>query len=60
MISIYDTPAVDRVRAELKFEPRRLRALRTAYFKKFLGIEASLAELPADVREPFTNRVVFH
>ena len=36
-ISIYDRAAVDRLRAELKFEPRRLRALRTAFFKKFLG-----------------------
>ena len=50
-ISIYDSAAVDRLRAELKFEPRRLRALRTAYFKKFLGVEAALAELPAEVRE---------
>ena len=59
-ISIYDTPAVDRLRAELKFEPRRLRALRTAYFKKFLGVEAALAELPADVRDEFAERVEFH
>jgi len=26
-VSIYDTPAIDRLRAELKFEPRRLRAI---------------------------------
>ena len=52
-ISIYDSPAIDRLRAELKFEPRRLRALRTAFFKKFLGVEAALAELPADVRDEF-------
>ena len=43
--------AIDRLRAELKFEPRRLRALRTAYFKKCLGADAALAELPEDVRE---------
>jgi 23S rRNA (adenine2503-C2)-methyltransferase len=58
--SIYDSSAVDRLRAELKFEPRRLRALRTVYFKKFLGVEAALAELPADVREGFARRVEFH
>jgi hypothetical protein len=46
-ISIYDSAAVDRLRAELKFEPRRLRAARTALMKKFLGVEAALAELPA-------------
>ncbi len=59
-ISIYDSPAVDRLRAELKFEPRRLRALRTALCKKFLGAQAALAELPADVRDEFARRVEFH
>jgi 23S rRNA (adenine2503-C2)-methyltransferase len=59
-ISIYDSPAIDRLRAELKFEPRRLRALRTAYFKKSLGAEAALAELPAEVRTSFAERVEFH
>jgi 23S rRNA (adenine2503-C2)-methyltransferase len=60
LISIHDTPAVDRVRAELKFEPRRLRALRTAYFKKFRGAEAAIAELPKEVRAEFAQRVEFH
>jgi 23S rRNA (adenine2503-C2)-methyltransferase len=59
-ISIYDSTAVDRLRSELKFEPRRLRAARTALFKKFLGVEAALAELPADVRNEFARRVEFH
>jgi 23S rRNA (adenine2503-C2)-methyltransferase len=58
--SISDTIAVDRLRAELKFDPRRLRALRTAYFKKFLGAEAALNELPAEVRDEFSRRVEFH
>jgi 23S rRNA (adenine2503-C2)-methyltransferase len=52
--------AIDRLRAELKFEPRRLRALRTAYFKKCQGVDAALAELPVEVREPFAQRVQFH
>ena len=60
MISIYDTAAVDRLRSELKFEPRRLRALRTAYFKKSLGVEAALAELPPEVRAQFAEQVEFH
>ncbi len=60
LISIYDNAAIDRLRAELKFEPRRLRALRTAFFKKFLGVEAALGELPPDVREEFSRRVEFH
>lgn len=59
-VSIYDAAATDRLRAELKFEPRRLRALRTTYFKKFLGVDAALAELPSDVRAEFERRVDFH
>jgi 23S rRNA (adenine2503-C2)-methyltransferase len=59
-ISIYDAATVDRLRDELKFEPRRLRALRTAYFKKFLGRDVALAELPPDVRDEFARRVNFH
>jgi 23S rRNA (adenine2503-C2)-methyltransferase len=60
LITIYDSAAVGHLRAELKFEPRRLRALRTAFFKKFLGAEAALGELPADVRDEFSRRVEFH
>jgi 23S rRNA (adenine2503-C2)-methyltransferase len=60
LISIFDTVAVDRLRAELKFEPRRLRALRTAFFKKFLGDRAALDELPVEVRDGFARRVEFH
>ncbi len=59
-ISIYNTPGIDRLRAELKFDPRRLRGLRTAYFKKFRGAEAALEELPADIRGEFAKRVEFH
>ena len=59
-ISIYEVASIDRLRAEFKFEPRRLRGLRTAYFKKSLGTEVALAELPADVRELFARRVEFH
>jgi 23S rRNA (adenine2503-C2)-methyltransferase len=60
LISIYDAPAIDRLRAELKFEPRRLRALQTAYFKKSRGAGAALDELPPDVRTEFARRVEFH
>jgi 23S rRNA (adenine2503-C2)-methyltransferase len=59
-ISIYDSAAIERLRAELKLEPRRLRALRTALFKKFQGVKAALAELPADVRAEFARQVEFH
>ena len=59
-ISIYDSDAVNRLRADLRFEPRRLRALRTAFFKKSFGVEAALAELPAEFREEFAHRVELH
>lgn len=59
-ISVFDTTAVDRLRAELKFEPRRLRAARTALFKKFRGAEAALAELPPEARDQFARRIEFH
>lgn len=59
-INIYDSAAIDRLRAELKFDPRRLRALRTAFFKKSRGIDEALAELPEDVRIEFSRRVEFH
>ncbi len=54
-LSIYDSPAIDRLRAELKFDPRRLRAVRTAFFKKSRSVDESLSELPADVQ--FTYNV---
>jgi 23S rRNA (adenine2503-C2)-methyltransferase len=59
-ISIYDSAGIDRLRAELKFEPRRLRAMRTALFKKFRGADAAVEELPANVRDEFARRVEFH
>lgn len=59
-IIIYDSATIDRLRAELKFDPRRLRALRTAFFKKSRGVDEALAELPADVRTEFARRVEFH
>src|SRR5712671_6543920 len=59
-ISIYDNLAIDRLRAELKFDPRRLRALRTEYFKKYRGLDEALGELPAEVRPEFSRRVEFH
>lgn len=59
-ISIYDQAAVDRLRAELRFEPRRVRQLRTVLMKKFRGTEAALAELPPEVRDEFARRVEFH
>lgn len=41
-------------------EPQCVRRLRTAFLKKSLGVEAALAELPAEVHEQFARRVEFH
>ena len=60
LISIYDQAAVDRLRGELRFEPRRLRQLRTALLKKSRGAAAALAELPAEVRDEFARCVEMH
>lgn len=59
-LSIYDSGSIQRLRGELKLEPRRLRSLRTAFFKKFAGSETALDELPLDVRGEFRRRVEFH
>jgi 23S rRNA (adenine2503-C2)-methyltransferase len=59
-VSICDREAINRLRAELKIEPRRLRAAWTALLKKFQGVEAALAELPSEVRDEFARRVEFH
>jgi 23S rRNA (adenine2503-C2)-methyltransferase len=59
-VSIYDSAAIEKLRAELRLEPQRVRRLRTLLLKKSLGVEAALAELPDEVREEFGRRVAFH
>ena len=59
-ISIYDNLAIDRLRAELKFDPRRLRALRTAFFKKSRGVDEALAEFQRDGNPGKPWRDVLH
>ena len=59
-INIYDTASIDRLRAELRVEPRCVRRLRTVFLKKSQGVAAALAELPADVRDQFARRFEFH
>jgi 23S rRNA (adenine2503-C2)-methyltransferase len=59
-ISIYDSAAIDELRHEIRLEPRLLRKLRTAFFKKSLGPATALAELPDDARREFARRLQFH
>ncbi|MEM1305792.1 MAG: 23S rRNA (adenine(2503)-C(2))-methyltransferase RlmN, partial [Planctomycetota bacterium] len=59
-IPITDTKGIGQLRRELRVEPGLVRRLRIAFFKKSLGAEAALAELPAAVRGAFAERVEFH
>ncbi|MEM9352538.1 MAG: 23S rRNA (adenine(2503)-C(2))-methyltransferase RlmN [Planctomycetota bacterium] len=59
-VSIYEAAGVERVRRELRLDPQHVRRLRLAFFKKFLGANAALAELPEPVRAAFGERVRFH
>jgi 23S rRNA (adenine2503-C2)-methyltransferase len=58
--TIYDTPAIDRLRQELRFDPQALRRLRNALFKHGRSDADALAELPDNVRDEFANRVRLH
>jgi 23S rRNA (adenine2503-C2)-methyltransferase len=59
-LSIYETPAIDRLRHELRFDPQALRRFRNAMLKHGRSDADSLAELPAEVRDQFTARVALH
>jgi 23S rRNA (adenine2503-C2)-methyltransferase len=60
LISIHDLPAIESWRREHKIDRYRLRQLRLAFYKKRLGAEAALAELPVAAREAFSRQVAFH
>lgn len=60
LISIHDLPAIEGSRREHKIDRYRLRQLRLAFYKKRLGAEAALAELPAAARDAFVREVEFH
>ncbi|BBO36131.1 23S rRNA (adenine(2503)-C(2))-methyltransferase RlmN [Lacipirellula parvula] len=59
-LSIYDTPAIDRLRHELRFDPHALRRYRNALLKHGRADADAATELPADVREEFLRRVGLH
>jgi 23S rRNA (adenine2503-C2)-methyltransferase len=59
-VTIYDTPAVERLRRELRLDPQAVRRVRTALLKNGRGDEQALAELPADAREAFARAVELH
>jgi 23S rRNA (adenine2503-C2)-methyltransferase len=59
-VDLLDRPAAERLRRQLRLDPRALRRLKTQFFKQFAGREAALAELPAGVRNAFAAGTNFH
>ena len=60
LISIHDLSAVEQWRRRHKIDRHRLRQLRLKFYKKHLGAEAALAEVPAESREALGREVEFH
>src|SRR5690606_37156798 len=58
-VSFLDLASIDALARRLKIDPHRVRRARVAYFKKSLGAQAALAELPAEARDPFAAAVAF-
>ncbi len=58
--SIYDTPAIDRLRQELRFDPHALRRYRNALLKHGRSDAEALGEIPVDVRETFASSIDLH
>jgi 23S rRNA (adenine2503-C2)-methyltransferase len=59
-ISIFDSRSIERLRHELRLEPQALRRFRNALLKHGRSDEDALAELPADLRRAFADRVDLH
>jgi 23S rRNA (adenine2503-C2)-methyltransferase len=49
-ISIFDVPAIEQLRKELRLDPQHVRVLRNRLLKRFLADETALAEFPASDR----------
>jgi 23S rRNA (adenine2503-C2)-methyltransferase len=60
MVSLFDTPAVERLRRELKIDPQTVRRFRTALLKHGRSDDEALAELPGDAREAVASSVELH
>jgi 23S rRNA (adenine2503-C2)-methyltransferase len=58
--TINDLAGMERVRRDLRIEPHALRRFRNALLKHGRGDAEALAELPADVRDEFVERVELH
>ena len=60
MVSVFDRPAVEQLRRELRIDPQAVRRFCNALFKHGRSDAESLAELPPGVRDEFSSRLVLH
>lgn len=60
MIPFYDLEAVDAFCRSERIDPQYVRKARTAYFKKSLGEEAALEQIPDEKRDAFAEAISFH
>ena len=57
MISFFDEPAIDSLRAACKLDPQALRRWRNAFCKQAATMDAALKELPLEVKPAFAEQV---
>lgn len=60
MASLFDTPAIERLRRELRIDPQAVRRFRNVLLKRGRGDEEALSELPSEVRAAFAASVELH
>jgi 23S rRNA (adenine2503-C2)-methyltransferase len=60
MVSLFDTPAIECLRRELRLDPQALRRFRNALLKRGRGDGEALSELPSEARAAFTSSVELH
>lgn len=58
--NFHDTAAIDRLRSELRIDPRALRRLRIDFFKKGRPAAEALQSLPPLEAERLAERILFH
>ena len=60
MISLFDAPAIEHLRRELRIDPQSLRRFRIALLKHGRSDAEALDELPGELRADFSGRVALH
>lgn len=60
LVPIIDRDGLERVRKALRIDPQQMRRLRTQFFKKFVGRDEALEQIPGEMRHVFAALVDFH